>query len=165
MWLTLRMTDYQESPVYCVQSELHSRLAGYCWCLNAGRWIGKDVQLLEINPFWQDQFVIRELEKEVFKKGPFKKNMCLLRHNVWADGPICLTTGPWEGLKTRGGGTVFWMGFYADISWESRCSNEIKVWGHLCQILVVFKIPAQPRVKGMSGNSWNYQNLTIVTQI
>ena len=54
-----------------------------------------------------------------------------------------------EGLKIwREGGTVFWMGFYADISWESRCSSEIKVWGHLCQILVVFEVPAQPRVKG-----------------
>ena len=50
-------------------------------------------------------------------------------------------------------GTVFWMGFYADISWESRCSSEIKVWGHLCHILVVFEVPARPRVKGISGNS------------
>ena len=49
--------------------------------------------------------------------------------------------------------TVFWMGFYAGISWESRCSSEIKVWGHLCQILVVFEVPDRPRVKGMSGNS------------
>ena len=49
--------------------------------------------------------------------------------------------------------TVFWMGFYEDISWESRCCSEIKVWGYLCQILVVFEVHAQPRVKGMSGNS------------
>ena len=56
-------------------------------------------------------------------------------------------------MKGRGGDTVFWMGFYADIALESRCRSEIKVWGHLCQILVVFEVPAQPRVKGMSGNS------------
>ena len=49
--------------------------------------------------------------------------------------------------------TVFWMGFYADISWESRCSSEIKVWGHWCQIFVVFEVPARPLVKRMSGNS------------
>ena len=32
--------------------------------------------------------------------------------------------------ENPGGGTVLWMGFYADIFWESRCSSEIKVWGH-----------------------------------
>ena len=45
------------------------------------------------------------------------------------------------------GGTVFWIGSYADISWESRCSSEIKVWGNSCQILVVFEVPARLRVK------------------
>ena len=49
--------------------------------------------------------------------------------------------------------TVLWIEFYADISWESRCYSEIKVWGHLCQILVVFEVPAQPQVKRMSGTS------------
>ena len=64
-----------------------------------------------------------------------------------------------QGCRNRGcrgggiGGTVSWMGFYVDISWESRCYSEIKVWGHLCQILVVFEVPARPQVKGMSGNS------------
>ena len=43
--------------------------------------------------------------------------------------------------------TVFWMGFYADISWESWCSSEIKVWVNFCQILVVFEVPARPQVK------------------
>ena len=52
-----------------------------------------------------------------------------------------------------GGGTVFWMGFYADIFWESRCSSEIKIWGHLSQIFVVFEVPAWPLVKEMSENS------------
>ena len=47
--------------------------------------------------------------------------------------------------------TVFWMGFYADISWESRCSSKIKVWGHLCQILVGFEVPARHQVKGISA--------------
>ena len=60
--------------------------------------------------------------------------------------------------------TVFWMGFYTDISWESRCSSKIKVWGHLSQILVVFEVPGRTRVKGMSWNSKNYQNLTKDTQ-
>ena len=36
------------------------------------------------------------------------------------------------------------MEFYLDISWESRCSSEIKVWGHLCQILVVLAIFRHP---------------------
>ena len=57
------------------------------------------------------------------------------------------------------------MGVYTDISWESRCCSEIKVRGHLCQILVVFEVPARPQVKGMSGNSKNYQNLKKDTQI
>ena len=33
-----------------------------------------------------------------------------------------------KGCREAEGGTVCWMGFYADISWESRCSSEIKVW-------------------------------------
>ena len=61
----------------------------------------------------------------------------------------CFCTNDWNKPK----GTVFWMGFYADISWESRCCSEIKVWSHLCQIFVVFEVPTQPLVKGMSGNS------------
>ena len=51
------------------------------------------------------------------------------------------------------GGTVLCMGFYSDIFRESRCCSEIKVWGHLCQFFVVFEVPAQPLVNGMSGNS------------
>ena len=49
-------------------------------------------------------------------------------------------------------GTVFRIGFYTDISWETRCSSEIKIWGHLFKILEVFEVPAQPQVKGMSGS-------------
>ena len=56
-------------------------------------------------------------------------------------------------IRRRRRGTVLWMVFYADISWESRCCSEIKVWGNLCQIFVVFEVPARPLVKGMSGNS------------
>ena len=40
----------------------------------------------------------------------------------------------------------------------------MKVGGHLCEILVVFEVPARPQVKGMSGTSQNYQNLTKDTQ-
>ena len=43
--------------------------------------------------------------------------------------------------------TVLWIGFYVDISWESRCYGEIKVWGHLCQILVVLKSLLDPKWK------------------
>ena len=49
------------------------------------------------------------------------------------------------------GGTVFWMGFYADISWESSCNIEINVWTHFCKILL--DVPYQTRVKGMPGKS------------
>ena len=41
------------------------------------------------------------------------------------------------------------MGFYADISWESRCGIEINVWPHFYKILLVFEVPNQPRVKWM----------------
>ena len=61
--------------------------------------------------------------------------------------------------KNRGGGTVFWIGFYADISWESRYSSEIKIWGHLCQILIVFEVPARPQVKGMSKTTKIWQRI------
>ena len=55
-------------------------------------------------------------------------------------------------IGAGGHGTVFSMWFYADISWKSRCNSEIKVWGHLCQILVFFEVP-------------NYQNLTKVSNV
>ena len=45
------------------------------------------------------------------------------------------------------------MGFYADISWESRCNIEINVWAHFYKILLVFEVPYWPRVKGMPGKS------------
>mgnify|MGYP006952531688 CR=1 FL=1 len=34
------------------------------------------------------------------------------------------------------------------ITWESRCSSEIKVWGHLCQILVFIEVPWSSKLKG-----------------
>ena len=82
------------------------------------------------------------------------------RRNIWKSEGACSNLKLFEGervcfysCQNRGRGTVFWMGFYVDISWESRCSSRINVWGHLCQILVVFEVPARPWVKGMSGNS------------
>ena len=41
------------------------------------------------------------------------------------------------------------MGFYKDISWESR----LNVGAHLYEILLVFEVPYQPRVKGLPGKS------------
>ena len=54
---------------------------------------------------------------------------------------------------------VLKWGFYANISWESRCNIEIYVWAHFYKILLVFEVPYQPWVKGMSGKSYNYQKL------
>ena len=45
------------------------------------------------------------------------------------------------------------MGFYTDISWESRCDIEINVWAHFYKILSMFEVPYQPRHKGMPRNS------------
>ena len=45
------------------------------------------------------------------------------------------------------------MGFYADMSWESRCNIEINVWAHFYKILFVFEVPYWPQVKGMPGKS------------
>ena len=45
------------------------------------------------------------------------------------------------------------MGFYSDISWESRYNIEINVWAHFYKILLVFEVSFQPWVKGMSGKS------------
>ena len=38
------------------------------------------------------------------------------------------------------------MGFYADISWESRCKFEINVGAHFCKIFLVFEV--NPESKG-----------------
>ena len=54
------------------------------------------------------------------------------------------------------------MGFYANISWESRWTSEMKVWGHLCHILVVFEVPAWPQVKEMSGTSFFFSFYTLI---
>ena len=45
------------------------------------------------------------------------------------------------------------VGFYADISWESRCNIEINVWAHFYEILLLFEVPYWPWVKGMPGKS------------
>ena len=58
-----------------------------------------------------------------------------------------------------GGALCVEMGFYADISKESRCNFEINVWTHFYKILLVFEVPQRPRVKGMPLNKHNYQNL------
>ena len=39
--------------------------------------------------------------------------------------------------------TVCWKGFYVDITKESRCNNEIKIWANFYNILVVFWYPCQ----------------------
>ena len=51
------------------------------------------------------------------------------------------------------------MGFYADISWESRRNIEINVWAHFYKILLDFKVPYQPQAKGMLVKSYNDQKL------
>ena len=51
------------------------------------------------------------------------------------------------------------MGFYADISWESRCNTGINVWDSFYKILLVFEVPYQSRVKGMPVQSENNQKL------
>ena len=56
------------------------------------------------------------------------------------------TTGPLH--------TVLWIGFYADIFWESKCNIEINVWPHFYKILfIVFEVPYQPQVKWMPRKS------------
>ena len=45
------------------------------------------------------------------------------------------------------------MGFYADISRESRCNIEINVWAYFYKFLLVFEVPYRPQNKGMPGKS------------
>ena len=47
----------------------------------------------------------------------------------------------------KGGGTVFCMGFYADISWESRCNIKTNIWAHFYKILLVFEVTSESRKK------------------
>ena len=59
------------------------------------------------------------------------------------------------GLSQAGGGGALCveMGFYADISWESRRNIEINVCGHFHTILLVFEVPYRPWVKWMPEKS------------
>ena len=41
----------------------------------------------------------------------------------------------------EGGALYVEMGFYADISWVSKCNIEINVWSHFYNILSVFYLP------------------------
>ena len=50
----------------------------------------------------------------------------------------------------EGGALCVKVGFYANISCESRCNIEINVWAHFYKI---FEVPYQARVKGMHGKS------------
>ena len=45
------------------------------------------------------------------------------------------------------------MGFYEDISWESKCNIEINVWAQFNKIVLVFEVPYWPQDKGMPGKS------------
>ena len=59
-----------------------------------------------------------------------------------------------QGRRNWGAGALcVEMGFYADISWKSRCNIEINVWAHFYKILLVFEVPYWPRVKKMPGKS------------
>jgi hypothetical protein len=53
----------------------------------------------------------------------------------------------------RNGALCVEMGFYADISWESRRNIEINVWAHFYKILLVFEVPYWPQVKWMPEKS------------
>ena len=44
------------------------------------------------------------------------------------------------------------MGFYGDVSWESRCNIEKNVWAHFYKILLVFEVLHWPE-------SYNYKKL------
>ena len=57
------------------------------------------------------------------------------------------------GAGGPGGALCVEMGFYTDISWESRWNIEINVWAHFYKILLVFEVPYRPRVKWMSGKA------------
>ena len=57
------------------------------------------------------------------------------------------------------------MGFYTDISWESRCNIEINVWAHFYKILLVSEVPYQPGVKGMPGKSLNQKLVKDVSNL
>ena len=60
-----------------------------------------------------------------------------------------------QGCRSRKGGGALCveMGFYADISWKSRCNIEINVWVHFYKILLVCEVPYRPRVKWMPGKA------------
>ena len=55
----------------------------------------------------------------------------------------------------RGGALFVEMGFYADISWESKCNIKINVWAHFYKILLVYEVTyyPKPQVKWMTGKS------------
>ena len=58
-----------------------------------------------------------------------------------------------DGILGVGGTLCVDLGFYTDISWESRCNIEINIWAHFYKILLVFEVPYRPRVKGMPEKS------------
>ena len=64
-------------------------------------------------------------------------------------------------IRCGEGGTVLWMGFYTDISWESRCCSEIKIWGHLCQIFVVFEVWKLPKFDNCYPNLASFLSLHV----
>ena len=70
------------------------------------------------------------------EKSHFKRAASVWLRAVGAEGALCVE-----------------MGFYADISWESRCNIEINVWAHFYKLLLVFEVPYWPRVKWMPGKS------------
>ena len=69
---------------------------------------------------------------------------------VFSKSEVILTCVQWCWNWGAGEGALCVdMGFYEDISWESRCNIEINVWPHFYKILLVFEVPYRPWVKGM----------------
>ena len=58
------------------------------------------------------------------RRGVNQSNLIILR---LAPSPLCVE-----------------MGFYTDISWDSRCNIDINVWAHIYKILLVFEVPWRP---------------------
>ena len=52
-------------------------------------------------------------------------------------------------LDLRNAWKSWGIGFYADISWESRYNIEINFWAHLYKVLLVFEVLYRPWVKVM----------------
>ena len=78
--------------------------------------------------------VVRFQVCDPYFRSSFSLHLCAYKCNLPSQSRRKVSK--YGGFFLEGGALCVEIGFYADISYESRCNRKIKVWAHFYKILV-----------------------------